>query len=117
MKRTLLYSKIHRATVTDADLAYDGSITIDRNLLAAADIREFESVDIYNLRNGARLRTYTMAGPAGQGEICINGAAAHLVGPGDLVIICCYAELEEAEIPAHVPRVVLVDENNVPREH
>lgn len=112
MKRTLLKSKIHRATVTDANLDYDGSITVDRDLLEAADIVEFEQVQVYDVTNGNRLTTYAMVGAAGSGIICLNGAAAHLVHPGDLVIIASYAEYEEAERRAHQPRIVLVDADN-----
>lgn len=112
MKRTLLKSKIHRATVTEADLHYAGSISIDRELLAAADIVEYERVEIYNVTNGARLATYAIAGEPGSGTICINGAAAHLVDVGHLVIIASYAEYEEHEVGRHQPRVVLVDQEN-----
>jgi aspartate 1-decarboxylase len=112
MKRTLLKSKIHRATVTDANLDYDGSITVDRDLLEAADIVEFEQVQVYDVTNGNRLTTYAMVGEAGSGIICLNGAAAHLVHPGDLVIIASYAEYEEVERRTHRPRIVLVDADN-----
>lgn len=114
MKRTLLKSKIHRATVTDANLAYEGSVTIDPELLAAADIAVYERVEIYDITNGARLATYAILGTPGAGEICINGAAAHLVKPGDLVIIASYAEYEESEIKQHEPRLILVDHQNRP---
>ncbi|MGE3804849.1 MAG: aspartate 1-decarboxylase [Gemmataceae bacterium] len=116
MKRTLLKSKIHRATVTDANLDYEGSITIDRDLLQAADIVEFEQVQVYDVTNGNRLTTYAMVGEAGSGVICLNGAAAHLVHPGDLVIIASYAEYEETERRSHQPKIVLVDERNRRRE-
>lgn len=112
MRRTLLKSKIHRATVTDANLHYQGSVTIDRLLLEAADMVEFEQVQIYNVTNGSRLTTYTIVGEAGSGEICINGAAAHLTHPGDLVIIASYAEYTEEELDGHTPKVVLVDAQN-----
>jgi aspartate 1-decarboxylase len=112
MYRTLLKSKIHRARVTQADLHYKGSVTIDQELMEAADILEHEQVDIYDITNGARLTTYAIAGPRGSGVICINGAAAHLVKPGDLVIITSYAVYEDAEARAHEPRVFLVDEQN-----
>ena len=112
MRRTLLKSKIHRATVTDAKLHYEGSVTIDRDLLTAADIVEFERVEIYDVTNGARLATYAIVGEPGSGVICINGAAAHLVDPGDLVIIASYAEYEEQEARHHRPRVVHVDRGN-----
>lgn len=114
MKRTLLKSKIHRATVTDADLQYEGSVTIDPELLDAADIVVYERVEIYNITNGSRLSTYAILGEPGAGEICINGAAAHLVNPGDLVIIASYAEYEESEIENHEPRLILVDRQNRP---
>src|SRR6186997_1229208 len=98
MQRILLKSKIHRATVTDAQLHYEGSITIDRELMLAAGLIEFEQVHIYDVNNGHRLITYVIPGDAGSGVICINGAAAHLVHPGDLVIICGYAQFEEREL-------------------
>ena len=112
MRRTLLKSKIHRATVTDADLDYEGSVTIDGALMDAANIVEHERVEIYDVTNGSRLATYAMRGPEGSGVVCINGAAAHLVRPRDLVIIASYAEYDESECRAHQPRVVLVDEQN-----
>ena len=112
MRRTLLKSKIHRATVTEAELHYEGSVTIDASLLEAADIVEHEKVDILDITNGARLTTYAICGEPGSGVICINGAAAHMVKPGDLVIIVTYAEYDEAERKTHVPRVVKVDEKN-----
>ena len=112
MRRTLLHSKIHRATVTEADLDYEGSITVDPVLLEAADIREFERVDVLDITNGTRLTTYTILGEPGSGEICINGAAAHLVKPGDLVILVSYVDLEEDEIENHRPIVIQVNQNN-----
>lgn len=112
MFRTLLKSKIHRATVTDANLHYEGSVTIDRELMLAAGITEFEQVHIYDVNNGHRLVTYAIRGEAGSGTICINGAAAHLVHPGDLIIICAYAHFEEREIDGFRPQVVHVDEKN-----
>ncbi len=112
MNRTLLKSKIHRATVTEAALHYEGSVTVDCELLAAADIVDHEQVQIYNITRGTRLTTYAIPGPPGGGDICINGAAAHLVEPGDLVIIASYAEYEEREVQRHKPRVILVDEWN-----
>lgn len=115
MKRTLLKSKIHRATVTDANLEYEGSVTIDPELLEAADIVVYERVEIYDITNGSRLSTYAILGEPGAGEICINGAAAHLVNPGDLVIIASYAEYDESEIRNHEPRLVLVDRQNRPQ--
>lgn len=117
MQRTLLKSKIHRATVTGADLQYEGSVTIDQQLLDAADIVPYEQVDIYNITNGQRLTTYAIVGPPGSGEICINGAAAHRVGPGDLVIIASYARYDSAELDAYQPRIIRVDQQNKPRQH
>ena len=116
MQRTLLKSKIHRATVTDANLEYEGSITIDENLMRAADLLEFEQVQIYNVTNGHRLTTYVIRGEAGSGTICLNGAAAHLAATGDLVIIASYAVFSDEEIDVHRPQVVLVDEHNRVRD-
>jgi aspartate 1-decarboxylase len=112
MRRFLLKSKIHRATVTDADINYDGSITLDRDLMDAADLLEHEQVDIYDVTNGARLTTYAIAGPRGSGVVCINGAAARLVRPGDLVIVASYGEYSTEEALEHQPSIVLVDERN-----
>jgi aspartate 1-decarboxylase len=112
MRRVMFKSKIHRATVTQADLDYEGSVTIDANLLEAADILPNERVDVWNVTRGTRLSTYAMLGEAGSGVICINGAAAHLVKPGDLVIIATFADMDEAEARSHKPKVVLVDEKN-----
>lgn len=116
MFRTLLGGKIHRATVTQADLNYVGSITVDEDLLDAAGILVNEKVQIVNNNNGERFETYTIAGERGSGVICLNGAAARLVQPGDVVIIMSYVLLSEPEISAHEPRVVLVDEANRIRE-
>ncbi|MDX1892203.1 aspartate 1-decarboxylase [Mycolicibacterium sp. 050158] len=112
MLRTMLGGKVHRATVTQADLHYVGSITIDEDLMRAADILEGERVDVVDITNGARLSTYAITGAAGSGVIGINGAAAHLVHPGDLVIIMSFRTLDEREITDHAPRVVHVDEHN-----
>ena len=112
MRRTFFKSKIHRATVTHADLDYEGSVSIDEDLLDAAGIWEYEAVHIWNITRGTRLQTYAIKGPRGSGVICINGAAAHLNRPGDLVILATFAELEEAEARAHEPSVVLVDRQN-----
>ena len=112
MLRTFLRSKIHRATVTQADLEYEGSISIDPVLLEAAKIAPFELVDIYNITNGNRLSTYAIVGHAGSGDICINGAAARLVDPGDRVIICCYGQFQLDELAAHRVRVVHVNDGN-----
>ena len=111
-RRTLLKSKIPRATVTEANLDYEGSVTIDSSLMDAADIVEHEQVQIYDVTNGARLTTYAISGPAGSGVVCINGAAAHLVKAGDLVILATYAEFEDAAAKRHRPRVLFVDGQN-----
>lgn len=112
MKRTLLKSKIHRATVTGADLEYIGSVTIDPLLMEAADLLEFERVEIYNCDNGERFATYAIPGTPGKGEIVINGAAAHKAAPGHVVILASYAELEPQELAAHKPALVFVDGQN-----
>ncbi len=112
MIRTLLKSKLHRATVTEANLDYEGSITIDADLLAEADIRPYEQVSIYDVTSGARLTTYAIEGEPGSGEFCVNGAAAHLVHPGDKIIVCSYAQFDEAEVRRHRPRVLLLGEDN-----
>ena len=112
MMRIMMKSKIHRATVTQADLDYVGSVTIDADLLDAADLLEGEQVAIVDITNGARIETYVIPGPRGSGVIGINGAAAHLVHPGDLVIIMSYAVLDDAEARALKPTVVHVDEKN-----
>lgn len=112
MVRTLLKSKIHRATVTDANLHYEGSVTIDAALMELSNIVPFEQVQIYDVNNGNRLTTYAIQGPPDSGVICINGAAAHLVQPGDLIIICSYAQFSESEIASFVPSVVHVDGQN-----
>jgi len=108
-------SKIHRATVTQADLHYDGSLTIDSLLMEAADILPFEEIYIWDVTNGARLSTYAIEGPAGSGVICVNGAGAHLVRPGDLIIVATYTTLESAQARTHQPRIVLVDAKNAIR--
>ena len=112
MMRFMMKSKIHRATVTRADLHYVGSIGIDRDLMEAADLLEGEKVTIADITNGARLETYVIPAPRGSGTITINGAAAHLVDAGDLVIIISYTMLEDAEARKLVPTVVHVDEHN-----
>ena len=116
MFKTMLGGKIHRATVTEADLNYVGSITIDQDLLDAAGICANEKVQVVNNNNGARLETYAISGERGSGIVCLNGAAARLVQPGDIVIIMSYVLLSEPEIAAHPPKVVLVDEQNRIRE-
>jgi aspartate 1-decarboxylase len=105
-------SKIHRATVTHADLHYEGSVSIDQDLLERADILPYEAVDIWNVTRGTRLTTYALAAPRGSGVVCINGAAAHLNRPGDLVIIATFAEMDDAEARRHEPTVVRVDGDN-----
>jgi aspartate 1-decarboxylase len=112
MIRTMMTSKIHRATVTQADLHYVGSVTVDQDLLDAAGLLEGEQVTIVDINNGARLVTYVISGPRGSGIIGINGAAAHLVHPGDLVILIAYGGLDEREILEYQPKVVFVDESN-----
>lgn len=114
MTVTMLAGKIHRATVTQADLDYVGSITIDEDLLDAAHILEYQRVEIANLANGERFATYTIAGERGSGIICLNGAAAYCATPGDKIIIMAYAELEPAEAKAAKPAVVFVDDDNKP---
>ena len=110
--RTVLKSKIHRATVTQADLAYEGSITLDPGLMRAADILPFEQVHVLDVDNGSRLMTYAIEGEPGSGQICINGAAAHLVHPGDTVIILTYTAVSDAEARAVRPSLVYVDDRN-----
>ncbi len=112
MLRTMCKSKIHRATVTGADLHYIGSITIDPELMEAADLFEFEQVHVVDVDNGARFETYVIPGERGRGEICLNGAAARLVHPGDRVIIISYGQYSEAEMEAYRPRFIFVDEDN-----
>jgi aspartate 1-decarboxylase len=112
MFRTMLKSKIHRATVTQADLNYVGSVTVDEELMDAADLLAGEKVAIVDVTNGARLETYVIPGPRGSGVIGINGAAARLVHPGDLVILIAYGVMEDAEARDYVPRVVFVDSEN-----
>jgi aspartate 1-decarboxylase len=112
MRRTLFKSKIHRATITHADLEYEGSVSIDQDLLDAAGILEYEAVHVWNITRGTRLQTYAINGERGSGIICINGAAAHLNRPGDLVILATFAEVEEVEARAWKPTVVLVDRAN-----
>ncbi len=116
MTRTMLKSKIHRATVTEANVEYEGSISIDADLLKAADILPYESVEVWDCTNGARLRTYAIEGEAGSGEICINGAAAHLVKPLDKVIIASWAEVPDEEARRWDARRVFVDERNRQRD-
>jgi aspartate 1-decarboxylase len=112
MLREMFKSKIHRATVTDADLHYEGSIGIDKNLLEASGILEYEKVDVWNITNGARIHTYAIESPRGSGEICLNGAAARHFHPGDMVIIATFAMVDEEELKTFRPTVVQVDEKN-----
>jgi len=112
MLRTLLKSKIHRVTVTQADLEYEGSVTIDEDLMDAADLLTHEQVQIYDVTNGSRLTTYVIPGERGSGVIGINGAAAHLVKPGDLAIICSYVQLDTEAARAWQPRLCFVDRRN-----
>ncbi len=112
MQRIMMKSKIHRATITGADLNYIGSITLDTRLMELADIRENEQVHVLDIDNGARFETYVI--PGGPGDVILNGAAARLVHPGDKVIVITYAQYDEAELAKHEPRVVHVDEHNQP---
>jgi aspartate 1-decarboxylase len=112
VRRTMLKSKIHRATVTGSDLNYVGSITIDADLLEAADVLEHELVHVLDVDNGARFETYTIAGPRGSGEVTVNGAAARLVHTGDTVIVVSYAEYDEEELLSYQPVVIHVDAGN-----
>ena len=112
MRRTMLKSKLHRATVTGSDLHYAGSITIDADLLRACDILEHELVHVLSIETGARFETYAIAGPPGSGEVTVNGAAARLVQAGDRLLLVSYAEYEEAELEGHEPKIVHVDAEN-----
>ncbi|WP_128894404.1 aspartate 1-decarboxylase [Longirhabdus pacifica] len=112
MFRTMMKSKIHRATVTEANLNYVGSITIDENIMEEANILANEKVQVVNNNNGARLETYVITGERGSGTICLNGAAARLVQPGDKVIIITYAMMEETQAQSHEPTVIVLDEHN-----
>lgn len=112
MRRRMMKSKVHRATVTGADLHYVGSITVDADLMAAADLTEYEQVAVVDIDNGSRLETYVIEGAPGSGDICLNGAAARLVSPGDKVIIISYADYDQAELGSYEPTVVHVDSAN-----
>jgi aspartate 1-decarboxylase len=112
MRRTMLGGKIHRATVTGANLDYEGSVTVDEDLLDAAGILPNEAVAIWNVTTGSRLTTYALAGARGSGVVCVNGAAAHHASAGDLVIIACFVDVDDVEARAWHPRVVFVDEAN-----
>jgi aspartate 1-decarboxylase len=108
----MLRAKIHRATVTQCDLNYEGSCGIDQDLLEAADIREFEKIELYNINNGERFSTYAIVGKRGSGEISLNGAAARLAQLGDLLIICTYAPMSDAELAEYQPKIVFVNDKN-----
>ncbi|MHB1299369.1 MAG: aspartate 1-decarboxylase [Burkholderiales bacterium] len=112
MQRTMLNSKLHRVKVTHAELHYEGSCAIDENLLDAADIREYQQIDIYNVSNGERFTTYAIRAERGSGVISVNGAAAHKASPGDIVIIATYACYDESELSSFKPKLVYVDEVN-----
>ncbi len=112
VRRSMLKSKIHRATVTHAELDYEGSLTLSPELLAAADILPYEEIHVWNVTRGSRLRTYAIAGEPGSTDVCVNGAAAHLAKPGDLIIVATFAHLDDAAARVHRPRVVLMDEGN-----
>ncbi|MGH2718710.1 MAG: aspartate 1-decarboxylase [Actinomycetota bacterium] len=114
MKRTMLAGKVHRATVTDADVDYEGSLTLDPDLMEAAGMLAYEQVHLLDIDNGARLVTYLITGERASGQVCVNGAAARLVHPGDKVIIVAYAEMDDDEAKAYQPKVVLVDGDNRP---
>lgn len=116
MQRDLLKSKIHRATVTGANLEYEGSMTLDRELMDAADLVPHERVEIYDVTNGERFSTYVIEGARGEGEVVLNGAAAHRVAPGDLVIVCSYVRVDDSEAERWTPTVVFVDDENRPVE-
>jgi aspartate 1-decarboxylase len=116
MLRVMLKSKIHRATVTEANLAYEGSLTIDADLMRAADILPYEMVHIFNISNGERFQTYAIEGEAGSGVMCLNGAAARKGTPGDLIIIATFATYDDAVLDQHQPQIILVDARNRPKE-
>ena len=116
MTRKLLRAKIHRATVTGADLDYEGSVTIDRELMDLADLVDYEAVHIWNVTNGERFQTYAIPGERHSGVVCVNGAAAHKVSKGDLVIIAAFSWMDEKEARSYEPKVVFVDDENRPAE-
>ncbi|MBM4283993.1 MAG: aspartate 1-decarboxylase [Deltaproteobacteria bacterium] len=116
MWRHMLKSKIHRATITDANLTYEGSLTIDADLMRAADIIPYEMVHVYNINNGERFETYAIEGPAGSGVMCLNGAAARKGVPGDLIIVTTFAAYAAEELRQHQPKIVLVNHQNRRRE-
>ncbi|MBI4003742.1 MAG: aspartate 1-decarboxylase [Candidatus Omnitrophica bacterium] len=112
MLRTVCKSKIHRATVTDANVEYPGSLTVDADLMKAADLLPYEQVHVVDVTNGARLVTYCIEGAPGSGTVCVNGAAARLVAPGDKIIVISYVQLEPSELDSFAPKIVTVDERN-----
>jgi aspartate 1-decarboxylase len=112
MKRIMLLAKLHRAIVTEADLHYEGSCGIDENLMEAADMREFEKIELYNINNGERFSTYIIKAARGSGAISLNGAAARKAHVGDHLIICTYGPIDDHEVAQHMPKVVLLDEHN-----
>lgn len=112
MNITMLYSKLHRATVTDANLNYVGSITVDQNLLDAVNMRIGQKIDIVNVNNGERFSTYIISGERGEGDICLNGAAARKVHKGDKIIIIAYASMTEEEADKHQPKIVILNDDN-----
>jgi aspartate 1-decarboxylase len=116
MNRIMLLAKIHRATVTEADLHYEGSCGIDEDLLDAANMREFEKIELYNINNGNRFSTYIIKAARGSGIISLNGAAARKAHVGDHLIICTYGSVPEGEVAAHVPKIVIVNDNNSIKE-
>ena len=116
VRRSMLKSKIHRATVTHAEVDYEGSLTLDPELLALADIIPYEEVHVWNVTRGSRLRTYAIAGQPGSNVVCVNGAAAHLAQPGDLIIVATFTQLDDEAARAHKPRVILMDKGNRIRE-
>ena len=116
MLREMLRAKVHRATVTETNENYEGSLTLDAGLMRAAGMLPYERIDVYNADSGSRFSTYLIPGEAGSGVVCVNGAAAHLARAGERVIIACYAALSAEEIPSHRPTVVLVDAGNRVRE-
>jgi aspartate 1-decarboxylase len=116
MQRMMFKSKIHRATVTGANLNYEGSLTVDADLLEAADILPYEQIHVWDVSNGARLVTYALPAPRGSGQVCVNGAGAHLIKPGDLVIVATYTLLTGRKAKKHEPTVVFVDEANKMRD-
>jgi len=116
MQRMMFKSKIHRATVTAANLNYEGSLTVDADLLDEADILPYEQIHVWDVSNGARMVTYALPGPRGSGQVCVNGAGAHLVKPGDLVIVATYTLMSGRKAKKYVPTVVFVDESNQLRD-